>query len=75
MFPEGHGRVRAPPTVGAPAPFINALVVNSKSAIDEFWMQRGYAKLKPYEIKARLGYRLDREEAKGYVFTGALHLP
>ena len=75
MFPEGHGRVRAVPKVGAPASFINALVVNTKTAIDKLWEQRGYDKLKPDDIKARLGYRLDREEAKGYVLTGALHLP
>ena len=67
MFPEGPGRVRAVPRVGAPAPLINALIVNTKGAIDELWKQRGYDSLKPDEIKSRLGYRLDREEAKGYV--------
>lgn len=75
MFPEGLGRPRAAPKVGAPAPLINALVVNTKSAIDELWRVRGYVPLSPDEIKARLGYRLDREEAKGYVLTNALHLP
>ena len=38
MFPEGLGRPRAAPKVGAPAQLINALVVNAKSAIDELWI-------------------------------------
>ena len=42
MFPEGLGRRRAAPKVGTPAPFINALVVNTKSAIDRLWKERGY---------------------------------
>ena len=75
MFPEGHGRPRAAPKAGAPGPFINALVVNAKGAADELWEQRGYIALKPGDIKARLGYRLDREEVKGYVLTSALHFP
>ena len=33
MFPEGHGRPRVAPKVGAPAPFINALVVNTKGRL------------------------------------------
>ena len=74
MFPEGHGRIRAARKDGAPAPFVNALVVNTKTAIDQLWEQRGYIPLKPDEIMSRLGYRLDREEAKGYVFKSALHL-
>ena len=75
MFTEGLGHRRAAPKVGAPAPLINALVVNAKAAADEFWRLRGYDKMTPDEIQARLGYRLDREEFKGYVLTGALHRP
>jgi hypothetical protein len=75
MFPEGLGRARAAPKVGAPAPFINALLCNSKAAVDALWKQRGYDKMKSAVIESRLGYKLDREEAKGYVLTGAIHLP
>ena len=75
MFAEGLGRRRAVSKIGAPAPLINALVVNTKSAIDRLWKVRGYLDMTPDEIMARLGYRLDREEAKGYVLTSALHLP
>jgi hypothetical protein len=75
MFAEGLGRPRAAPKVGAPAPLINALVVNSKRAIDELWKQRGYLEMTPDEIQERLGYRLDREEGKGWVLTGAMHKP
>ena len=39
MFPEGLGRRRAAAKLGAPAPFINALVVNTKGAIDALWKQ------------------------------------
>ena len=75
MFPEGHGRPRVAPKVGAPAPFINALVVNTKGAIDALWKQRGYIDMTPDEVQTRLGYRLDREESKGYALTSALHRP
>ena len=75
MFPEGHGRPRVAPKVGAPAPFINALVVNTKGAIDALWKQRGYIDMTPDEVQARLGYRLDREESKGYALTSALQRP
>ena len=72
MFPEGHGRVRAFPRAGGVAPLINALLVNAKSAIDTLWKQRGYIKMTPDQIKARLGYRLDREEGVGYLVTSSL---
>jgi hypothetical protein len=75
MFPEGLGRPKAAPRVGKHAPFINALLVNSKSAVDKFWKQRGYVTMKAAAIKARLGYALDREEAKGYILTAALGRP
>ena len=75
MFLEGFGRPLAAPKVGAPAPFINALLCNSKAAVDALWKQRGYTTMKAAVIESRLGYKLDREEAKGYVLTGALHRP
>jgi hypothetical protein len=75
MLPEGLGRPKAAPRVGKHAPFINALLVNSKSAVDKFWKQRGYVTMKAAAIKARLGYALDREEAKGYILTAALGRP
>ena len=71
MFLEGHSGPKAAIISGPAAPFINALVVNSKGAADEFWKRRGYVELKPDEIKARLGYRLDREETAGYLLTRA----
>ena len=74
MFPEGHGRPRAVARDGAAAPLINELLVNTKVAIDELWRARGYDKLRPEQIEQRLGYKLDREEAAGYVLTGALNL-
>ena len=75
MFPEGHGKPRAARVVGAAAPFINALVLNSKGASDELWKRRGYDPKTPDVTKARLGYRLDREEVTGWVLTRALNLP
>ena len=75
MFPEGHGRPRALPKDHPQAPLINALLVNVKEAIEELWKQRGYASMKKDEIKSRLGYRLDREEATGYVLAAAIGKP
>ena len=47
MFPEGlHGRARAAPKVGAPAPLTNALLCNSKAAVDALRKQRRYNKMK-----------------------------
>ena len=69
MFHEGRSGPKAAAISGPAAPLINALVVNSKGAADEFWKRRGYVELKPDEIKARLGYRLDREETAGYLLT------
>ena len=42
MFPEARGAPKAAPVVGAAAPFINAMIVNSKGAADELWKRRGY---------------------------------
>ena len=75
MFPEGQQRVQAVRKDGAAAPLVNALIVNAKDAIDELWKARGYVPMKGAQIKQRLGYALDREEALGYVVTSALALP
>ena len=75
MFPEGHGKPVATTLSGKAAPFTNALVVNSKAASDELWKRRGYDQKTPDVTKARLGYRLDREEVAGWVLTRALKLP
>ena len=75
MFPEGLGRAKRGPRDGLACPMINMLIVNAKAAVDEFWKVRGYVTLKPDEIKGKLGFRLDREEAMGHVVTSALHLP
>lgn len=75
MFPEGHGKPVATTLSGKAAPFTNALVVNSKAASDELWKRRGYDPKTPDVTKARLGYRLDREEVAGWVLTRALKLP
>ena len=60
------------------------MLVNAKEAIDQLWIQRGYGKWKalkwvallhPDEIQAKLGYRLDREEAVGFFVAWCLHHP
>ena len=61
--------------VGPAAPRINALLVNWKGAADALWKERGYDSMRPHEIKERLGYALDCEDATGYVVTSALHMP
>lgn len=75
MVPEGLGRPRAATKDGPAAPLINALLVNGKGAADALWRERGYDSLRPDEIKERLGYALDREDATGYVVTSALNKP
>jgi hypothetical protein len=75
MFPEGKGAPRAMAKDGAAARKTNELLDNAKKAVDDLWKQRGYDPKKPELTKARLGYALDREEAVGYVVTGAMHLP
>ena len=74
MFPEGNGAPKAFIKDGSAAEKTNELLVNAKDAIDELWKQRGYDPKKPEATKARLGYALDKEEAAGYLVTGALHL-
>ena len=49
--------------------------MNGKDAVDDMWKERGYEDMTPDEIRDRLGYRLDREEATGCVVTSALNLP
>jgi hypothetical protein len=75
MFPEGQGAPRAMRRDGTAAEKTNELLVNAKKAIDQLWKLRGYDPKKPALTKAKLGYALDREEAVGYVVTGAMHLP
>ena len=81
MFPEGKGGPVAFAKDGTAAEKTNELLVNGKEAINVLWKQRGYMNskgkliLRPHEIKAKLGYALDREEAVGYLVTGAMHLP
>lgn len=75
MFPESNGKPKAVAKVGAAADLTNQLVVNTKDAIDKLWKARGYLKMRPAMRHQRLGYKLDREEALGYVVTSALHMP
>ena len=75
MFQEGAGKTKAVAKAGAGARLINELVVNAKEAIDALWKARGYLNMKPKQRKEKLGYALDREEALGYLVTGALHMP
>ena len=83
-FPEGLGRRTTVPRVAAAAALTIRLLVNAKEAIDELWVQRGYGKWKaskwitllhPDEIQAKLGYRLDREEAVGVLVAWSLRVP
>ena len=75
MFPEGKGRPVAAPKVSSAAPLINQLLYNTEAAIDKLWKERGYDPKKPAEIKAKLGYALDKYEAAAYVVTHQLRLP
>ena len=75
MFPEGHGAPRAFARDGTAAKKTNELLENASAAVDKLFEQRGYDPKKPEQLKASLGYALDRYEAAAYLFTGALHLP
>ena len=75
MFPEGHGGPKAFTRDGTAAKKTNELLENASDAIDKLFEQRGYDPKKPEQLKARLGYALDRYEATAYLTTGALHLP
>jgi len=74
MFPEGHGAPRAFTRDGTAAKKTNELLENASAAIDKLFEQRGYDPKKPEQLKASLGYALDRYEATAYLVTGALHL-
>ena len=75
MFPEGLGAPRAFAKEGAAADKTNELLENATIVIDHLFKRRGYDPKKPEEVKAKLGYALDRYEAAAYVVTGAMHLP
>jgi hypothetical protein len=75
MFPEGHGGPKAFACDGTAAKKTNELLENATAAIDKLFDQRGYDPKKPEQLKAKLGYPLDRYEATAYLVTGALHLP
>ena len=75
MFPEGQGGPRAFAKDGAAKEKTNELLENAMTAIEELFKQRGYDPKKPEEVKAKLGYALDRYEAAAYLVTGAMHLP
>ena len=75
MFPEGYGAPRAFAWDGTAAKKTNELLDNASAAIDKLFEQRGYDPKKPEQLKASLGYALDRYEAAVYLVTGALHLP
>ena len=48
---------------------------HATEAITKLWKERGYDPNHPAQIKARLGYALDRIEAVAFVVTASLHLP
>ena len=75
MFPEGQGGPRRFAKDGTAAEKTNELLENAMTAIEELFKQRGYDPKKPEEVKAKLGYALDRYEAAAYLVTGAMHLP
>ena len=60
---------------GAAAKKTSELLENATLAIKQLWMDRKYDPSKPGEIKAKLGYTLDKYEAAAYLVTGAMHLP
>jgi hypothetical protein len=75
IYPKGTGRRGAAPRDGGPAPLIKGLFVNGKEAVDDMWEERGYDDMQPDEIRDRLRYRLDHEEATGCVVTSARNHP
>ena len=79
MFSEGTGGLAGGPRAfakdGSAAEKTNELLENATSAIEQLFKQRGYDPKKPAEVKAKLGYALDRYEAAAYLVTGAMHLP
>ena len=75
MFPEGVGAPRAFIKDGGAAEKTNELLENATAAIELLFERRGYNPKHPEEVKAKLGYALDRYEAAAYLVTGAMHLP
>lgn len=75
MFPESKKAPVAAPVDGAPAELTNELVINAKEAVKQLWASRRYDKMKPAQRHAALGYKLDKEEALGYLVCRALHKP
>ena len=76
MFPEGKGAPKAFAKDGVAAGMTNELLENGTIAIKQLWKQRSYGPpTKPEEIKAKLGYPLDKYEAAACLVTGAHHLP
>ena len=59
---------------GAAAEKTNLLLENAVAAIEKLWKLRGYDPKKTEDIKAELGYALDKYEANAYLVTGAMHL-
>ena len=74
-FPEGTNGPKVAPKDGAPADLTNELVVNAKEALKLHWAKRRYDKMQPKQRHAALGYKLDREEALGYMVASALNKP
>lgn len=75
MFPEGVGARRAFTRDGTAAAMTNGLLEDAKIAADNFFDARGYHPKRPEEVKAKLGYALDRAETAAYLVTGAMHKP
>ena len=74
-FPEGTNGPKVAPKDGAPADLTNELIVNAKEALKLHWAKRRYDKMQPKQRHAALGYKLDREEALGYMVASALNKP
>ena len=72
MFPEGQGKPNAKAKLDTAAAKTNALFVNAKEAISNFFEARGYHPRRPEYSKEKLGYALDQYEAIAYVSTRAM---
>ena len=66
---------RLRPRMEPPADLTNELIVNAKEALKLHWAKRRYDKMQPKQRHAALGYKLDREEALGYMVASALNKP
>ena len=72
IFPEGQGKLNSAAKLKAVAGKTNALFINAKKAIGNFFMARGYEPRRPEYTKSKLGYPLDQYEAIAYVTTRAM---